>query len=89
MVVAVSKEGKEGFIIHAFEWTHRHFPNLMDCRPIYACRALQATGFVIEDSLTESMWVPVDIVRGRKPSWQSDRGTVMAPIGRQYPTQRI
>ena len=51
-----------------FEWTHRHFPNLMDCRPIYARRALQATGFVIEDSLTESMWVPVEIVRGRKPS---------------------
>ncbi len=73
VVVAVSKEdkngkeGKEGFIIHAFEWTHRHFPNLMDCRPIYARRALEATGFVIEDSLTQSMWVPVEIVRGRKP----------------------
>ena len=39
VVVAVSKEGKEGFVIHAFEWTHRHFPNLMDCRPIYARRA--------------------------------------------------
>ena len=52
VVVAVSKEGKEGLVIHAFEWTHRHFPNLMDCRPIYARRALEATGFVIEDSLT-------------------------------------
>ncbi|MGA2066495.1 MAG: class I SAM-dependent methyltransferase, partial [Thermoguttaceae bacterium] len=68
VVVAVSKVGKEGFIIHAFEWTHRHFPNLMDCRPIYARRALEATGFVIDDSLTQSMWVPVEIVRGRKPS---------------------
>ncbi len=55
VVVAVSKEGKEGFILHAFEWTHRHFPNLMDCRPIYARRALEATGFVVEHSLTESM----------------------------------
>ncbi len=60
------KEGKEGLIVQAFEWTHRHFPNLMDCRPIYARRALEATGFVIEDSRTESMWVPVEIVRGRK-----------------------
>ena len=71
VVVAVSKEGKEGsegFVVHAFEWTHRHFPNLMDCRPIYARGALEATGFVIEDSLTESMWVPVEIVRGKKPS---------------------
>jgi demethylmenaquinone methyltransferase/2-methoxy-6-polyprenyl-1,4-benzoquinol methylase len=74
VVVAISKEGKdskegtEGFIIHAFEWTHRHFPNLMDCRPIYARRALEASGFVIDNSLTQSMWVPVEIVRGRKPS---------------------
>ncbi len=68
VVVAVSKEGKERLIIHAFGWTHRHFPNLMDCRPIYVRRALEASGFVIEDSLTESMWVPVEIVRGRKPS---------------------
>ena len=67
VVVAVSKEGKEGFVIRAFEWTHRHFPNLMDCRPIYARRAMEATGFVIDDSLTESMWVPVEIVRAIKP----------------------
>ena len=66
VVVAVSKEGKEGLIIQAFEWTHRHFPNLMDCRPIYTRRALQATGFVIDDVRIESMWVPVEIVRARK-----------------------
>jgi ubiquinone/menaquinone biosynthesis C-methylase UbiE len=67
VVVAVSKEGKEGLVVRAFEWTHRHFPNLMDCRPIYACRALVATGFVVENVLTESMWVPVEIVRAKKP----------------------
>jgi len=66
VVVAVSKEGKDGFIIQAFEWTHRHFPNLMDCRPIYVRRALDAAGFAIENSRTESMWVPVEIVLGRK-----------------------
>ena len=63
----VSKVGKDGLIIHAFEWSHRHFPNLMDCRPIYVRRALEAAGFVIEGSLTESMWVPVEIVGGGKP----------------------
>jgi demethylmenaquinone methyltransferase/2-methoxy-6-polyprenyl-1,4-benzoquinol methylase len=66
VVAAVSKEGRDGLIIQAFEWTHRHFPNLMDCRPIYARRALEATGFAIDESLTESMWVPVEIVRGTK-----------------------
>ena len=42
VVVAVSKAGKEGFLIHASEWTHRHFPNLMDCWPIHVRRALAA-----------------------------------------------
>jgi len=67
VVVAVSKEGNQGLVIRAFEWTHRHFPNLMDCRPIYARRALEVAGFAIDDSLVESMWVPVEIVRARKP----------------------
>lgn len=68
VVVGVSKLGKQGVAMRAFEWTHRHFPNLMDCRPIYVGRALQAAGFVVEDSSVQSMWVPVEIVRARKPA---------------------
>lgn len=66
VVVSVSKEGKPGIVLKAFEWTHRHFPNLMDCRPIYARRALEAAGFRIADVRIESMWVPVEIVLGVK-----------------------
>ena len=29
VVVAVSKQGKEGMMRRAFEWMHQHFPNLM------------------------------------------------------------
>jgi demethylmenaquinone methyltransferase/2-methoxy-6-polyprenyl-1,4-benzoquinol methylase len=65
-VVAVSKLGKDGIIIKAYEWTHRHFPNLVDCRPIYVKAALEAAGFNIEASQNESMWVPVEIVVGVK-----------------------
>jgi len=65
-VVAISKEGKQSAILKAFEWTHRHFPNLMDCRPIYVARALEAAGFVIEGKTIENMWVPVEIVLGVK-----------------------
>lgn len=65
-VVSVSKEGKPGLVLKAFEWTHRHFPNLMDCRPIFARRALEAAGFRIADCRIESMWVPVEIVLGVK-----------------------
>jgi demethylmenaquinone methyltransferase/2-methoxy-6-polyprenyl-1,4-benzoquinol methylase len=67
VVVAVSKEGKQGLVVQVFEWTHRHFPNLMDCRPIYARHALGGAGFVTDKSAVESMWVPVEIVRARKP----------------------
>ncbi len=68
VVVAISKEGSQGMILKAFEWTHRHFPNLMDCRPIYVRRALEASGFKVDASRIESMWVPVEIVRGGKPT---------------------
>jgi demethylmenaquinone methyltransferase/2-methoxy-6-polyprenyl-1,4-benzoquinol methylase len=65
-VVAVSKVGKEGIVMKAYEWTHRHFPNLVDCRPIFAKAALEAAGFTIQASENESMWVPVEIVVGVK-----------------------
>ena len=50
-----------------FEWAHLHFPNLMDCRPIYVRRALEASGFTIKEADVESMWVPVEIVLAEKP----------------------
>jgi ubiquinone/menaquinone biosynthesis C-methylase UbiE len=68
VVVGVSKVGEQGFVMRAFEWTHRHFPNLMDCRPIYVRQALEAAGFVVEDSTVQQMWVPVEVVRARKPT---------------------
>ncbi len=66
VVVAVSKEGPPGYVVKAFEWSHKHFPNLVDCRPIYVRRAMEAAGFQIADSRIEQMWVPVEIVLGLK-----------------------
>ena len=40
-VVAVSKEGEHGIVIEVYEWSHRHFPNLVDCRPIFVRRSLE------------------------------------------------
>jgi ubiquinone/menaquinone biosynthesis C-methylase UbiE len=62
VVVGMSKEGKEGFLVHAFEWTHQHFPNFLDCRPIFVRRALEEQGFAIVDASLMHMWVPVEIV---------------------------
>jgi len=65
-VVALSKVNKRGLVMKVYEWSHKHFPNLMDCRPIYVGEALKAANFQIADSLIEKMWVPVEIVSGIK-----------------------
>jgi demethylmenaquinone methyltransferase/2-methoxy-6-polyprenyl-1,4-benzoquinol methylase len=65
-VVAITKEGKEGFRVEAYEWTHQHFPNLLDCRPIFVRRALEEAGFSIRDAMITKMWVPVEIVVAEK-----------------------
>jgi demethylmenaquinone methyltransferase/2-methoxy-6-polyprenyl-1,4-benzoquinol methylase len=66
-VVSLSKEGKQGLVMKAFEWTHKHFPNLVDCRPIYARRAIENAGFVVKATDIDHMWVPVEIVLAVKP----------------------
>jgi len=66
-VVALSKEGKQGLVIKTYEWTHKHFPNLMDCRPIFVRRAIEAAGFDVKETDIEHMWVPVEIVLAVKP----------------------
>ena len=62
VVVGVSKEGEGGVILHVFEWTHRHFPNLVDCRPILVRQALEEAGFRVERAERKMMWVPVEVV---------------------------
>ena len=66
VVAGVSKEGEGGVILHVFEWTHKHFPNLMDCRPIFVRKSLEAAGFRIESVENRTMWVPVEIARAVK-----------------------
>ncbi len=67
VVVAVSKEGEGGVIVELYEWSHRHFPNLVDCRPIFVRKSVEAAGFRIASADKKSMWVPVEIVLGVKP----------------------
>ena len=63
--VGVSKDNPSDPTVIVFEWTHRHFPNLLDCRPIHVRQSLQDAGFTIEEALVKRMWVPVEIVLGR------------------------
>ncbi len=66
VVVGMSKEGTGEPLISAFEWGHKHFPNFLDCRPIFVREALEQAGFKIQKALKRRMWIPVEIILGVK-----------------------
>ncbi len=66
VVVGMSRTRGPGVMTEVFEWTHRHFPNYLDCRPILVRQALEDARFRISDSRVMKMWVDVEIVRGMK-----------------------
>jgi demethylmenaquinone methyltransferase/2-methoxy-6-polyprenyl-1,4-benzoquinol methylase len=68
VVAALSKEGKPQLVGKAFEWTHRHFPNFMDCRPIHLEQAIEEAGFIIGADQLEHSWMPVEIILAHKSS---------------------
>jgi demethylmenaquinone methyltransferase/2-methoxy-6-polyprenyl-1,4-benzoquinol methylase len=67
VVVGMSKAGGHDPLIGVFEWTHKHFPKFLDCRPIYVREALEKAGFKIQKALKKHMWIPVEIILGVKP----------------------
>jgi demethylmenaquinone methyltransferase/2-methoxy-6-polyprenyl-1,4-benzoquinol methylase len=66
VVVGLSKESGGNRATKAFEWAHRHFPQWLDCRPIYVRRALEDAGFAVRHVKSYTRWVPVEIVLGAK-----------------------
>ncbi len=67
VIVGMSKEGPREPLIRVFEWGHQHFPNFLDCRPIYVRAALEQAGFQIRMVLRKHLWIPVEVVLGVKP----------------------
>ncbi len=66
VVVGMSKEGPQDPLVNVFEWAHKHFPQFLDCRPIYVRRAVEEAGFSIRKAVTKHMWIPVEIILGVK-----------------------
>jgi ubiquinone/menaquinone biosynthesis C-methylase UbiE len=64
VVVGMSKDGPEDPLVNVFEWTHKHFPNFVDCRPVYVRGAIEAAGFRVRKALVKHMWIPVEIILG-------------------------
>ena len=73
VVVGMSKEGEHGMIYETYEWTHRHFPNFVDCRPILISQVIAAAGFEVTDKQNLQIWVPMEIVRAEKRVPRSGR----------------
>jgi ubiquinone/menaquinone biosynthesis C-methylase UbiE len=66
-IVSLSKEGGPSRMRDGYEWGHEHFPNLLDCRPIFVRSALEAAGFRSLESTVMSLWgLPVEIVLAGK-----------------------
>ncbi|MFX1564040.1 MAG: 2-heptaprenyl-1,4-naphthoquinone methyltransferase, partial [Promethearchaeota archaeon] len=55
-VVAMSKKGKSSMMTQLYEWFHRLFPSLVDCRPIYVAKSLTQVGFKIMESIDLFLW---------------------------------
>ncbi len=65
-VVGMSRVARGGVVMEVFEWTHRHFPNYLDCRPILVRRAIEDAGFRVTDYRITKMWVDVEVVCAAK-----------------------
>jgi demethylmenaquinone methyltransferase/2-methoxy-6-polyprenyl-1,4-benzoquinol methylase len=61
-VVGMSRSGGANPLLRAYEWTHRHFPNFVDCRPILVRRAVETAGFRVSRTDRMHMWLPVEVV---------------------------
>lgn len=72
VIVGMSRVKPEGLVMEMFEWTHRHFPNYLDCRPILVRKALEDAGFEICNSKIMKMWINVEIVCGLKSTIDKD-----------------
>jgi len=60
--VTLSREGG-GRMVRLYEWAHNRWPVWVDCRPVYARRALEDAGFRIVRAARARMWgLPVESV---------------------------
>jgi ubiquinone/menaquinone biosynthesis C-methylase UbiE len=65
-VVVMAKKNGSNLMVTLYEWAQEKFPQYVDCRPIYAQKALVEAGFEINSMTEMSMFgLPVDIILAR------------------------
>ena len=63
-VVSLSKQ--DVLACRLYEWGHKRWPALLDCRPIELRKSLETEGFRVQAAKVQTMWgLPVEIVLGR------------------------
>jgi ubiquinone/menaquinone biosynthesis C-methylase UbiE len=66
-VVSLSRSGRMKPMRRLYEWGHRKFPRLLDCRPIFLQASIENAGFrVLDASMTSIAGIPVEIVLATK-----------------------
>jgi ubiquinone/menaquinone biosynthesis C-methylase UbiE len=66
-VVSLSRSGRIKPMRRLYEWGHRKFPRLLDCRPIFLRTSIEDARFrVLDVSATSIAGIPVEIVLASK-----------------------
>lgn len=61
-VVAMQQKERRSCMLRLYEWAHRRFPTLVDCRPIFLIRILEENGYRVLQNSELSMWgLPVTV----------------------------
>ncbi len=61
----VEKGQHPSLLERTYIWMHRHFPHIVDCRPVDPARLLRDAGFTIMDEISMDIWtMPVKGVLG-------------------------
>ena len=65
-LVIVSLAKKDVLACRLYEWGHKRWPVMLDCRPIELRKSLETGGFRVQAAKVQTMWgLPVEIVLGR------------------------
>ena len=76
-VVAMARTAKTNPMIDLYHWAHRHWPHLVDCRPIDVPRVLQTARFQTKPADVSAIWaLPVVLAIGVKASVSSQEGPI-------------
>jgi demethylmenaquinone methyltransferase/2-methoxy-6-polyprenyl-1,4-benzoquinol methylase len=68
-IVSISASGPLTLVRRLYEWSHRRFPRVVDCRPIPVRALVESAGFSPTTTETTSMWgLGVEIVAANSPA---------------------